>query len=82
MVTVFCGIGGDWEFERDRYLWAKWIRENVSYAINPLTQIKPHKDAGKAVIEFESEVDETMFVLSAPKFITYEAIQKYRDRKE
>ena len=66
-ITVYCGNGGDYEFERDRALWRLWINENMPKA-HPFV-IKPHEDADKAYIIFEAERWNDIFILQAPEFI-------------
>ena len=80
MVVVNCGtgIGRGLPFNNERYLWAIWIKENINLDIDPFAQIRPHKDGNKAIIEFENKEDETLFVLKAPKYISYKVIQEYR----
>jgi len=59
-VVVYCGNGGDWEFERERYFWRKWIEKNVTPG--PFV-IKPHEEADKAIVTFEADKWDSFFVL-------------------
>lgn len=72
MITVYCGNGGDYEFERDRAWWRLWIENNMP-GCGPFI-IKPHKDADKAYIIFEASKWNSIFLLKAPQFISQKHI--------
>lgn len=71
-VTVFCGNGGDYEYERDRARWELWINKHISgcWTVGHVTvgfKIIPHRDADKAIIEFDVPDNATLFALKCPK---------------
>lgn len=74
-VTVYCGNGGDFEYERDRAWWEIWIDRNipdcwrVSFYTTVGFKITPHKEADKAIIEFDNPHNATLFALKAPQYI-------------
>lgn len=74
-VTVYCGNGGDYEFERDRVRWNIWIAEHipecgrVGYYTTAGFKITPHRDADKAIIQFDNPRNATLFALKAPEYI-------------
>lgn len=68
-LVVYCGNGGDYEFERDRLYWREWIRQNMPKC-GPFV-IKPHEEAHKAYIIFEAERNNSIFLLKAPQFIQW-----------
>ena len=74
-VTVYCGNGGDYEYERDRAWWEIWIAQNipgcwrVSFYTTIGFKVTPHKEANKAIIEFDDPHNATIFALKAPQWI-------------
>jgi hypothetical protein len=74
-IVVYCGNGGDYEFERDRAWWRKWIEQNL-VGCGPFV-IKPHEEADKAYIIFEAEKWNSIFLLKAPQFISHKYIADY-----
>ena len=73
-ITVYCGNGGDYEYEVNRAWWEMWIAQNISGCrrINYATigfKITPHRDADKAIIEFDDQPNITLFALKAPQYI-------------
>lgn len=75
MITVYCGNGGDYEFERDRGWWRLWIQKNIP-GCGPFV-IKPHEEADKAYIIFEAAKWNSIFLLKAPEFITHKHLADY-----
>lgn len=73
LITVFCGNGGDYEFERDRAYWRKWIEQNIPNS-GPFV-IKPHEEADKAYIIFEAGRWNDIFLLQAPEYISWRHIK-------
>lgn len=75
-ITVYCGNGGDWEYERDRVWWIIWIDKNIPgcWRIGSGTEVGfkiiPHKDADKAIIEFDDPHHAVIFALKKPEYIT------------
>lgn len=76
--VVNCGNGGEWEYERDRYMWARWIANNVPecdlnmkiYSGYTGFTITPHADSSdQAVITFECEQSALIFALIKPEFV-------------
>ena len=65
-VVVYCGNGGDYEFERDRNLWRLWVKQNIT---SDHFIVIPHEDADKAIIVFEASKWVTIFRLKSPEFI-------------
>lgn len=72
-LIVYCGNGGDWEFERDRIYWRQWIYENIPACEHFV--IKPHEQADKAYLIFEAEKWNTIFLLQAPQYISQKHIK-------
>lgn len=79
-VIVYCGNGGDWEYERDRVWWSIWIDMNIpecwkiGYSTTVGFKIIPHRDADKAIIEFDDPHNAVIFVLKKPEYIRYKHI--------
>ena len=79
-VTVYCGNGGDWEYERDRVWWSIWIDRNIpecwkiGSSMTAGFKIIPHKDADKAIIEFDDPHNAVIFTLKKPEYIRYKHI--------
>ena len=73
-VWVYCGNGGDYEFERDRHYWRLWLTHNMP---NEHVVIIPHDEADKAWIIFEAGRLVSFFALKAPYYIEYEHIKEY-----
>lgn len=70
-VTLICGNGGDYEYQRDAYYWDQWVRKNMG----PITfRIIPHKDADKGILTFEDESLDIIFKLKAPQWISHKDI--------
>jgi hypothetical protein len=67
-ITVYCGNGGDYEFERDRAWWRIWVNQHMPNA-DPFI-IVPHEDADKAYIIFEAAKWNPIFLMQAPEFIS------------
>jgi len=70
MLTVICGNGGDYEWERDKFLWRTWIEQNVT-----LTGFDIGTDmlcaADQASIIFDDPAFEIIFKLKAPMWISF-----------
>lgn len=62
-IVVYCGNGGDYEFERDRFYWRCWLTD---HGFNH--NVVPHKEGDKAIIQLynANEHDVLMFNLKAP----------------
>jgi len=81
-VTVYCGNGGDYEYERDRAWWEIWISQNipgcwrVDFNMRRTLgfKITPHRDADKAIIQFDNPRNATLFALKAPEYIDTEYV--------
>ena len=62
---VYCGNGGDWEFEQERIYWVVWIKSNLK-----TDRFKVFSQSGipgdKAIVSFADPKLLTMFILSAP----------------
>lgn len=71
-VVVWCGNGGDWEFENDRHWWRTWIKKNIT---NDAFVIKPHDEADKAIVTFEADKWDTFFILKKPDYISRKVIE-------
>ena len=67
-ITVYCGNGGDYEFERDRHYWRLWINKYMP-TCGPYVII-PHEDADKAYVIFEASKWNDIFLLIAPEYIS------------
>ena len=65
-VIVYCGNGGDFEYEHDKHIWISWL--TMSFGHSKFV-IRPHRDADKAVIYFFDGRDLTWFLLNPPKYI-------------
>lgn len=72
-MLVECGNGGDWEFERDRFLWELWIKQNMRL-IDFSVVCTERCDAFHAEIIFGNVDDEIVFKLKAPSYITYKDV--------
>lgn len=72
-VVVYCGNGGDWEFERERHYWRKWIERNIT--TDPFV-IKPHEEADKAIVIFEASKWDSFFILKKPEYISNETMRE------
>lgn len=73
-VWVYCGNGGDFEFEQDRAYWAIWIENNMP---NERFVILPHDEADKAWVIFEAGRNISLFALKAPYYIEYKHVKEY-----
>lgn len=73
-VWVYCGNGGDFEFEQERVYWRLWIENNIP---NEPFVILPHNDADKAWVIFEAGKNVSFFSLKAPYWIEYKHIKDY-----
>lgn len=72
-VWVYCGNGGDYEFENERAYWKQWMKRHMADAEYVII---PHHEGDKAWIIFEAGYNVSVFGLKAPKFITFkEAFQ-------
>lgn len=71
-ITIYCGNGGDYEFERDRHWWRVWIEQNITQS--PFV-IKPHKDGDKAILVFEADKWHYIFLLKAPEYMRPELLR-------
>ena len=75
-ITVYCGNGGHWEWERDKQYWIIWIAHNIpgcSYSIKYHTYtngfiISYHDEADKAIIEFDDPHNAVLFALKKPLY--------------
>lgn len=73
-VVVYCGNGGDYEYERDRANWIVWIDQNISgcWRIGLWCvgfSITPHLDADKAIVKFDDPHNAVIFALKKPEYI-------------
>lgn len=74
-VVVYCGNGGDWEYERDRVQWNIWIANNIAgcWRVGFYTtegfKITPHREADKAIVEFDDPHNAVIFALKKPEYI-------------
>ena len=74
-ITVYCGNGGDYEYECDCIRWNIWIAEHipgcrrVGFYTTRGFRITPHREADKAIIEFDNPHNATLFALKAPQYI-------------
>jgi len=72
-VVVECGNGGDFEYERDRYYWQKFIENhfphNIIYKQDFI--ITPHTKGDLAIVRFIDPHDATIFRLIKPEWISY-----------
>lgn len=74
-VTVYCGNGGDYEFECDRARWAGWIAQHipgcwrVGFYTTEGFKIITHKEADKAIIHFDDPHNAILFALKAPQYM-------------
>lgn len=74
-ITVYCGNGGDYEFERDRHYWRLWIENRIPNS-GPFV-VKPHEEGDKAYVIFEAEKWNDIFLLQSPEFIEWKHIKEY-----
>lgn len=74
-IVVYCGNGGDFEFEQERVWWRQWIEKNLP-GCGPFV-IKPHEQGDKAYIIFEAEKWNSVFLLKAPQYISHRLIADY-----
>ena len=74
-ITVYCGNGGDYEYECDCIRWNIWIAEHipgcrrVGFYTTRGFRITPHGEADKAIIEFDNPRNAILFALKAPQYI-------------
>lgn len=73
-IKVNCGNGGDYEFERDRHLWKLWIKQHITNT-EPFV-VKPAEEADKALVIFEAERYNTIFLLKAPEYISWRMVKE------
>ena len=76
-VVVYCGNGGHYEYERDRANWIVWIDRNISGCWRIGLQcvgfgITPHRDADKAIVEFDDPRNAVIFALKKPEYIHHD----------
>lgn len=57
----------DFAFERDRYLWKMWVKQNITRS--GYSVIAHKDDAYKAIIVFDDPKWEMIFKLKAPEYI-------------
>lgn len=72
-ITVYCGNGGDFEFENERYNWRVWILKCIT-AGKETFEIKPNREADRADIYFENQDDAVLFKLTAPEWMDWRVI--------
>ena len=74
-ITVYCGNGGDYEYECDCIRWNIWIAEHipgcrrVGFYTTRGFSITPHREDDKAIIEFDNPHNAILFALKAPQYI-------------
>lgn len=66
MTEVWAGPD-DFAFERDRYLWRMWIKQNVTTIGFKVSGCED--DAFKAIVTFDDSQMELIFQLTAPEYI-------------
>lgn len=71
MVEVWAGPD-DYSFERDRYLWRMWIKQNIT--TTGFNVMSHSDDAYKGTIIFDDERLDIIFRLKAPEHITEAAV--------
>ena len=76
-VVVYCGNGGDWEYERERVNWIVWIDQHIPgccrIGIHGVGfRITPHRDADKATVEFDDLHNAVVFALKKPEYIHHD----------
>ena len=69
MLTVMCGNGGDYEWERDKFFWKTWIQQNMTITG---FDIGMHDTcaADQVCIIFDDPEFEIIFKLKAPQWIS------------
>lgn len=75
-VWVYCGNGGDYEFEKDRHYWHLWIQNHLP---GERYVIIPHQEADKAWVIFEAGKNISFFALKAPYYIEFKHIKDFID---
>jgi hypothetical protein len=75
-IVVYCGNGGDWEFECDRVYWRQWIGTNIphckfiSSGCDIGFSITAHQQADKAIVHFYHSESALVFCLTSPEYIS------------
>lgn len=57
----------DFTFERDRFLWIQWIKQNITPA--GFRVLAHPTNAAKAIVKFENKKWNLIFQLKAPEYI-------------